>query len=90
MRRFARCQVRGAMQARTDIDPDFRARQIEGLTAAVKEERAQQYASACNAANHYVRLGNKEKALPLLDIAAKDAGLEKVIAELRRIIGGVF
>jgi len=76
------------MQARTDIDPDFRARQIEGLTAAVKEERAQQYASACNAANHYARAGNRDKARPLLDIAAKDPSLEKTVAELRRIIGG--
>jgi tetratricopeptide (TPR) repeat protein len=78
------------MMARTDIDPDFRARQIEGLNAAIKEDRSQQYASACNAANHYVRLGNRDKALPLLDVAAKDPSLDKMVAELRRLIGGVF
>lgn len=78
------------MEARTDIDPDFRARQIEGLTTAVKEDRTQEYASACNAANHYARLGNRDKALALLDIAVKDPSLEKIVAELRKIIGGVF
>lgn len=78
------------MQARTDIDPGFLARQVEGLTAAIKEDRSQQYASACNAANHYARLGNRDKALALLDIAARDPSLDKVIAELRRFIGGVF
>jgi len=76
------------MQARTDIDPDFRERQIEGLTAALKEERTQEYASACNAANHHARAGNLQKARTLLDVAAKDPSLEKVVAELRRIIGG--
>ena len=63
---------------------------IEGLTAAVKEQRSQQYASACNAANHHVRTGNLQKARTLLDVAAKDPALEKVVAELRRIIGGIF
>ena len=78
------------MEARTDIDPEFRARQIEGLTAAVKVDRSQQYASACNAANHHARLGNRDKALALLDVAAKDPSLEKAVAELRRLIGGIF
>jgi tetratricopeptide (TPR) repeat protein len=78
------------MEARTDLDADFRARQIEGFKVAIKEDRSQQYASACNAANHYVRTGNVTKARPLLDIAAKDPALEKTVAELRRIIGGVF
>ena len=78
------------MMARTDIDPEFRARQIEGLTAAIKEDRSQQYASACNAANHHARVGNLDKARTLLDVAAKDPALEKTVAELRKIIGGVF
>jgi len=78
------------MVARTDIDPEFRARQIESLSAAVKEDRSQQYASACNAANHHVRVGNFDKARPLLDVAAKDPALAETVAALRKIIGGVF
>jgi tetratricopeptide (TPR) repeat protein len=78
------------MEARTDVDPEFRARQVEGLAAAIKEDRSQQYASACNAANHHARLGNRDKARALLDVAAKDPALEKAVAELRKIIGGVF
>jgi hypothetical protein len=34
------------------------------------------------------RIGNVEKARPLLDIAAKDPALDKQVAELRKIIGG--
>jgi hypothetical protein len=78
------------MEARTDVDPEYRARQVEGLAAAIKEDRSQQYASACNAANHHARLGNRDKARALLDVAAKDPALEKAVAELRKIIGGVF
>jgi hypothetical protein len=74
------------MEARTDLDPEFRARQIEGLTAAVKEDRSQQYASAYNAAYHHTRAGNLDKARTLLTVAANDPALEKNIAELRKII----
>ncbi len=76
-----------AMEARTDVDPVFQASQIEGFKAALREDRTQQYAAAFNAANHYARAGNLEKARPLLEIAAKDPALEKLVAELRRIIG---
>ena len=50
------------MLAMKDIDEDFRARQIEGFNAAIKEDRSQQYASAFNAANHYMRAGEAPKA----------------------------
>ena len=39
------------MQARTDLDPDFKARQIAGFEAALKEDRSQHHAAAFNAAN---------------------------------------
>jgi hypothetical protein len=76
------------METNTQIDPDFKAHQIEGFKAAVKEDRSQYHAAAFNAANHFARAGNFDKARPLLDIAARDPALEKPVAELRKIIGG--
>jgi hypothetical protein len=75
------------MQTMKDIDEAFRARQIEGFQAAIKEDRAQQYASAFNAANHYARGLDPVRARPLLDIAAKDPALESRVHELRKLIG---
>jgi hypothetical protein len=77
-----------AMEANTDVDPDFKANQIAGFEAALKEDRSQQYASAFNAANHSARGGNVAKAKALLDVAAKDPALAALVAELRRILGG--
>lgn len=76
------------MQTLKDVDPDFRARQIEGFLAAIQEDRAQQYASAFNAANHYARGGDAAKAKTLLEVAAKDPALSARVAELRKILGG--
>jgi tetratricopeptide (TPR) repeat protein len=78
------------MQAREDLDAEFKARQIEGFEAAIKEDRSQQYASAFNAANHFAQAGNLEKARPLLELSAKDPALADMVAQLRKIIGGTF
>jgi tetratricopeptide (TPR) repeat protein len=77
-----------AMANRTDIDPQFRAHQIEGFEAAIKEDRSHQYAAAFNAANQYAHGGNVDKARTLLEIASLDPALSKQVADLRRIIGG--
>lgn len=84
---FSEASLR-AMEANTDVDPDFKASQIAGFQAAIQEDRAQQYASAFNAANHYARGGNAAKAKALLEVAAKDPSLAARVAELRRILGG--
>jgi tetratricopeptide (TPR) repeat protein len=76
------------MQAAENVDPDFKARQITGFEAAIKEDTAQQYASAFNAANHYARAGDVTKAKALLGIAARDPALEPRVAELRKLLGG--
>ena len=78
------------MQAREGLDPEFKARQIAGFEAAIKEDRSQQYASAFNAASHYAQAGNLEKARPLLDLASKDPALSDLVGQLRKIIGGGF
>ena len=71
------------MEARTDIDPDFKTRQIEGFKAALAESRTQQYAGAFNAANYYATGGDLVKARVLLDVAAKDASLAEKVSKLR-------
>jgi tetratricopeptide (TPR) repeat protein len=78
----------GDMEARADIDPEFKARQIEGFRIAIDEDRSQQYAAAFNAANHFAGSGDKDKARTLLDVAARDPKLADMVAELRRFIGG--
>lgn len=76
------------MEARENIDPDFKARQIANFQAAIKEDMSQHYASAFNAANHYLRGGDPKKARTLLDVAAKDAALASGVAQLRKILDG--
>lgn len=76
------------MEARENIDPDFKARQIANFQAAIKEDMSQHYASAFNAANHYLRGGDPKKARTLLDVAAKDAALATGVAQLRKILDG--
>jgi hypothetical protein len=76
------------MENRTDIDPDFKTRQIEGFQAAIKEDHSHQYAAAFNAANQYAHGGDVPKARTLLEMASLDPALSKEVAELRKIIGG--
>jgi hypothetical protein len=75
------------MQARQNLEPEFKAAQIAGFEAALAEDRSHQYAAAFNAANQYAHGGDVAKAKPLLEIAARDPALATQVAELRRIIG---
>jgi tetratricopeptide (TPR) repeat protein len=75
-----------AIQAREDIDPDFKARQVAGFEAALTEDRSQQFAAAFNAANRYAQGGDLAKARALVDIAARDPSLADRVAQLRQII----
>ena len=78
------------MQNRTDVDEDFRTRQIAGFEAALTEDRSHQYAAAFNAANQYAHGGNVAKARALVDVAARDPALAALVADLKRIIGGTM
>jgi tetratricopeptide (TPR) repeat protein len=77
-----------SMQSRTDIDPDFKARQITGFEAAITEDRSHQYAAAFNAANQFAHGGDVAAAKKLLEVAAKDPSLSDKVEQLRKIIGG--
>jgi hypothetical protein len=76
------------MQARQDLEAEFKARQIAGFEVAIKEDRSQHYASAFNAANLYAQAGKIDKAKPLLELSSKDPALADMVAQLRKIIGG--
>ncbi len=75
-----------AMQARTDLDADFKARHVAGLEAALKEDRSQHYAAAFNAANQFAHGGNIDKARLLIEVAAQDPALAEKVGQLRDII----
>lgn len=77
-----------AMLANTTVDPEFRARQIAGFEAAIKEDRSQYHAAAFNAANHHARAGRPDRARELVEVAAKDPALESLVQQLRRILKG--
>jgi tetratricopeptide (TPR) repeat protein len=72
---------------KADLDPDFKAVQIAGFDAVIKEDRDQQWASILNAANAFARADQIETALKLLDRIPADAVLAPKAAELRKLIG---
>jgi tetratricopeptide (TPR) repeat protein len=75
-----------AIANEVDVDPTFKAHQIAGFEAAIKEDRGQHYAGAYNAANNYAGARNFARALELLDIAAKDPDLDAQVKKLRELI----
>lgn len=71
------------IRANPDLDPEFRKRQVAGFEAAIEEDRGQFHAAAFNAANHFVRAGDIERARPLIEIAAGDPALADLVRQLR-------
>lgn len=69
-----------------NVDESFRASQIAGFEAAIKDDSSQVSASALNAAINYARANNREKALEYCDLAAKDPDRATQVAELRALI----
>lgn len=74
------------IRANRDLDPEFRTRQVTSFEAAIKEDRGQYHAAAFNAANHFVRAGDVERARPLIEIAARDPALADLVRQLREYI----
>jgi hypothetical protein len=74
------------VMARDDLEPDYQALQIAGFEQALKEDLSQKYAAAFNAASRYAQGGDVAKARVLIEIAALDPSLEKLVASLREII----
>jgi tetratricopeptide (TPR) repeat protein len=73
---------------KADLDPDFKATQIAGFDAVIKEDRDQQWASVLNAANAFAQAGQTATALQWLDRIPADALFASKAAELRKLISG--
>jgi len=71
-----------------DIDPDFKATQIAGFEAVIKEDRDQQWGSILNAANAYARSEQIETALKWLEKIPAEAALRSKADELKKLITG--
>ncbi len=76
-----------AMRA-SDHDEDFKATQIAGFEAVIKEDRDQQWAAVFNAANAFAWADQRETALKWLDRIPADALVAPQADELRKLIGG--
>ncbi len=75
---------------KSDFEEEFKASQIAGFEAVIKEDRDQQWAAILNAANAFARAGQSETALKWIDRIPADAVLASKAAELRKLIIGKF
>lgn len=73
---------------KADVDEAFRASQVAGFDAVIKEDRDQEHASYLNAANCFARAGAPEKAIEWLAKIPLESVHATVAAELRKQIGG--
>lgn len=81
-------RAREEMAARTDLDEEFRTRQIAGFDTAIKDDRSQESASALNAAIGYARAGDRQTAERFIDQAAKDPARRLTAEDLRQVMRG--
>jgi tetratricopeptide (TPR) repeat protein len=71
-----------------DLDADFKANQIAGFEAVIKEDRDQQWGAILNAANAFARAEQIETALKWLERIPADAALRGKADELKKLITG--
>ncbi len=75
---------------KSEFDEKFKASQIAGFEAVIKEDRDQQWAAILNAANGFARAGQSETALKWIEKIPGDAVIASKAAELRKLIIGKF
>ena len=73
---------------KSDLDPEFKATQIAGFEAVIKEDRDQQWGAILNAANAFARAEQIETALKWLEKIPADAALRSKADELKKLITG--
>jgi tetratricopeptide (TPR) repeat protein len=73
---------------KADLDPDFKATQIAGFEAVIKEDRDQQWGAILNAANAFARAEQIETALKWLERIPAEAALRSKADELKKLISG--
>jgi hypothetical protein len=90
------CYRNSANQARrelenmkkADVDEEFRATQILGFEAVIKEDTDQEQASYLNTANCYAMAGEIDKAKEWLAKVPPDSVHALMAEQLRKLIGG--
>jgi hypothetical protein len=75
-----------AMAVREDLDAEWKAAQLAGFEAAIKEDRGQESASAYNAAVNFLRGGDRTSAVTYADHAARDPLRFPKVEELRKLL----
>ena len=75
-----------AMAAREDVDPQWRATQLAGFEATIKDDRSQESASAYNAAVNFLRTGDRVNAASYADLAARDPQRRSKVEEIRKLL----
>jgi tetratricopeptide (TPR) repeat protein len=73
---------------KADLDAEFKATQIAGFEAVIKEDRDQQWGAILNAANAFARAEQIDTALKLLEKIPADAALRSKADELKKLITG--
>jgi hypothetical protein len=74
------------IEARTDLDAGWKAKQVAFYEAGLKEARSQYHASAFNTANQAAQNADAARAKQFLDIAALDPALATPVGQLREIL----
>jgi len=75
------------MATRQDVTEEFRARQIAGFDAAIKEDSVQKSAADLNAAINYGRAGDLPSATVYMKRAAVDPQRRLAVEDLRQVLG---
>jgi tetratricopeptide (TPR) repeat protein len=86
LRRGEAEQARRTLDARMNVDADFKARQMATLDASIKESISQRAAAAYNAASVHAQLGDLPRARSFVEIAATDESLSAELAALRTFL----
>jgi tetratricopeptide (TPR) repeat protein len=78
--------ARRSLEARENVDLDFKTRQLAGLDASIRDSATQRAAAAFNAASFHAQVGNLERSRSLVEIAATDDSLTADVAALRKFL----
>lgn len=78
---------RDSLQARSDLDPAYRAGMIASLQASIDNDGRQQRQCAFLAASHHASAGDLTGAARLLELVGEDPELAARVAKLRGTLG---
>ncbi|HEX3763272.1 MAG TPA: hypothetical protein VHW23_31475 [Kofleriaceae bacterium] len=76
-----------SLQARSDVDPAYRARMVASLQASIDADDKQQHLAALMAATELAAGGDVVAARPLAELAGEDRTLADQVARLRARLG---